>query len=46
VKLRRIGLWDRRRLALEEVLTLRFNDDSVVEASRAIVRRIVEVPRR
>jgi RES domain len=39
------GLWDRRRLTLEEVAPLRLDDAAVVEASRAIVRRIVRPAR-
>ena len=41
-----IGLWDIRRLVLDEVRVLRLDDSDLMEASRAIVRRIVEAPRK
>ncbi|MGH9632971.1 MAG: RES domain-containing protein [Bryobacteraceae bacterium] len=39
-----IGLWRVDRLVLEEVQLLRLDDAALMEASRAIVRRIVPVP--
>ena len=41
-----VGLWDIGRLKLEEVRPLRLDDPELVEASRTIVRRIIENPRR
>lgn len=38
-----IGLWRFDRLALEEVRLLRLDDAALVEAGRAIVRRVIEV---
>jgi hypothetical protein len=35
------GLWDIRRLAVEEVRVLRLDDAAFMEASRVILRRIV-----
>jgi hypothetical protein len=40
-----VGLWDIGRLKLEEVRPLRLDDPELVEASRTIVRRIIENPR-
>jgi hypothetical protein len=36
-----VGLWDTRRLTLEDVNPLSLHDPALVEASRTIVRRIV-----
>jgi hypothetical protein len=36
-----IGLWDRRGLAVENIQELRLDDAALVEAGRAIARRIV-----
>lgn len=41
-----VGLWDIYRLKLGEVRSLRLDDAALLEASRTIVRRIVENPRR
>jgi len=38
-----IGLWDTRRLAIEEVRALQLDDAAVLEASRTIVRPIVRL---
>ena len=38
-----VGLWDVRRLTVEEVRPLRLSDPALVEASRTIMRRIVAV---
>ena len=37
-----IGLWELSRLVLEDVRTLRLDHPALIEASRTIVRRIVE----
>jgi hypothetical protein len=37
-----VGLWDIGRLKVEEVRSLRLDDSALVEASRTIVRRIIE----
>jgi hypothetical protein len=37
-----VGLWDIDRLEVEEVRSLRLDDPALVEASRTIVRRIIE----
>jgi hypothetical protein len=39
------GLWELSRLALEDVRPLRLDDPALIEASRTIVRRILEDPR-
>ena len=41
-----IGLWDIRQLMLDGVRVLRLDDSALIDASRAIVRRIVETPRK
>lgn len=41
-----IGLWDQRGLILEEVRELRLEDAALIEASRAIARRIVGTQRK
>ena len=40
-----VGLWQLDRLALAEVRPLRLDDPALIEASRTIVRRIIENPR-
>jgi hypothetical protein len=37
-------VWDIRRLKVEEIGPLRLDDDALVEASRVIVRGIIENP--
>jgi hypothetical protein len=37
-----VGLWDIGRLEVEDVQSLRLDDPALVEASRTIVRRIIE----
>lgn len=39
-----VGLWELKELTLQEVRPLRLNDPALIEASRTIVRRIVENP--
>jgi hypothetical protein len=39
-----IGLWDIRRLAVEEIRVLRLDDAALIEASRMILRRVERVP--
>jgi hypothetical protein len=41
-----MGLWDIGRLKLEDVHPLRLDDPALVEASRTIVRRVIENPLR
>jgi hypothetical protein len=36
------GLWDVRRLVVEDVRALRLDEPALIEASRTIVRRIIE----
>jgi hypothetical protein len=38
------GLWNIRRLKLEEVKLLRLDDPAILDASRTIARRIVAHP--
>ena len=41
-----VGLWDTSRLEVEDVQSLRVDHPALVEASRTIVRRIIENPHR
>lgn len=41
-----MGLWDIRTVSVEEVRVLHLYDAAFIEASRTIVRRIVEAPNR
>jgi hypothetical protein len=41
-----VGLWETDRLTIEEVRKLRLDDAALLEASRVIVRRVVQHPRK
>jgi len=41
-----IGLWELKRIKVEEVRPLRLNDSALIDASRTIVRRIIASPPR